>query len=452
MDFSLRVTVPSGQARLDGELSWPKRPQGVVVFAHGSGSSRLSPRNGFVARQLRGAGFATLLLDLLTPAEDQDRAARFDIELLTTRLADAVRFVQTVSPVTELPVGLFGASTGAAAALKVAAVMPDRIGAVVSRGGRPDLAGSDALTRVRAPSLLIVGSHDHGVIELNQSALEALRCTKELAAVAGATHLFEEPGTLARAAALAADWFKRHLVGDKSRAAFIAALAHDFGVKLAGPDALIRAVVPHLVSQAVLDEVLALYDTDTRFYHHAWHLHDLFDRAERGRLALTSEQCAALLFHDAVYVPGAAPGQNELQSAHLLRAYAGRIGSLDLEAAADIILDTAEHRPRSLQSATVCDLDLAPLADDADRFALYDELVYLEYRHLLIEPGPADSVRGGPAQAVGQDQQARRRYMLARRAFLLDLAQRASLYSPRMSHLEAPARRNIESYPRRPTP
>lgn len=216
MDSSLQFTVPSGQARLDGELTWPDRPQGIVVFAHGSGSSRLSPRNGFVAQQLRGAGFATLLLDLLTTTEDQDRAARFDIDLLITRLADAVRFAQTNSAGAGLPVGLFGASTGAAAALTVAAAMSDRIGAVVSRGGRPDLAGSDALSRVRAPSLLIVGSHDHGVIELNQSAFEALRCTKELAVVAGATHLFEEPGTLAKAAALAADWFKRHLLENKS--------------------------------------------------------------------------------------------------------------------------------------------------------------------------------------------------------------------------------------------
>lgn len=237
-----------------------------------------------------------------------------------------------------------------------------------------------------------------------------------------------------------------------SRAAFIADLARDFGVTLAGPDALIRATVPHLISQPVLDEVLALYDTDTRFYHHAWHLHDLFDRAERGRLALTPAQCAALLFHDAVYVPGAAPGQNELHSAQLLRAYAGRIASLDLETAADIILDTAEHRPRSPQSATVCDLDLAPLADDMDRFALYNELVYLEYRHLLIEPGPAGSAEGGPQQVDDQDEQARRRFMLARRAFLVGLAQRPSLYSSRMSHLEAAARKNIETYLHRPAP
>jgi pimeloyl-ACP methyl ester carboxylesterase len=153
-----------------------------------------------------------LLLDLLTPEEDTDYEMRFDIDLLTERLGDAVHFVHQHAPTQSLPVGLFGASTGAASALRVAAAMPDLVGAVVSRGGRPDLTGDAALSRVNAPTLLIVGGADHGVIELNQAAHRLLQCEKAVAIVSGATHLFEEPGTLEQVARLARDWFIRHLV------------------------------------------------------------------------------------------------------------------------------------------------------------------------------------------------------------------------------------------------
>jgi putative phosphoribosyl transferase len=198
---------------LEGLLTRPAEATGVVVFSHGSGSGRLSPRNRFVAATLETAGFATLLLDLLTEQEDEDGERRFDIALLTERLAAAVRFLRNERATAALPVGLFGASTGAASALRVAAAMPDAVAAVVSRGGRPDLAG-DALPRVRAPTLLIVGGLDRGVIELNESARDALAaCERELAIVPGATHLFEEPGTLAQVAALATGWFTRHLRG-----------------------------------------------------------------------------------------------------------------------------------------------------------------------------------------------------------------------------------------------
>jgi dienelactone hydrolase len=184
----------------------------VVAFAHGSGSGRHSPRNRFVAEELRRAGLGTLLLDLLTVAEDRDHDKRFDIALLTERLGHAVRFLRAEPRTRALAIGLFGASTGAAAALRVAAAMPEAVGAVVSRGGRPDLTGRDALARVKAPTLLIVGGADYGVIELNEAARDALgRCERELAIVAGATHLFEEAGTLEEVARLAARWFARHL-------------------------------------------------------------------------------------------------------------------------------------------------------------------------------------------------------------------------------------------------
>ena len=206
------VRIPAASAVLDGTLELPAHPQGVVVFSHGSGSGRYSPRNRLVAAALRQAGHATLLLDLLTVREDEDYERRFDIELLTDRLAAAVRFLQERPATATLPVGLFGASTGAASALRVAALLPESIGAVVSRGGRPDLAGAAALARVTAPTLLIVGDRDHGVIELNEAARDALaNCTCELVLVPGATHLFEEPGTLEEVAALAARWFTTHL-------------------------------------------------------------------------------------------------------------------------------------------------------------------------------------------------------------------------------------------------
>jgi putative phosphoribosyl transferase len=206
------VSIPAGPLRLEGMLELPAAPRGVVAFSHGSGSGRKSPRNRFVAGELREAGLGTLLLDLLTTDEDQDREKRFDIALLTARLADAVRFLAGHQATRALPIGLFGASTGAASALRVAAAMRERIGAVVSRGGRPDLTGATALARVKAPTLLIVGGDDAGVIELNEQARDALvNCTRELVLVPGATHLFEEPGTLEQVARLAADWFVRHL-------------------------------------------------------------------------------------------------------------------------------------------------------------------------------------------------------------------------------------------------
>ena len=205
------VTIPSGEVALDGALVVPDGARGIVLFAHGSGSGRKSPRNAFVARALRAAGLGTLLFDLLTPAEDTDYQRRFEIELLSRRLADGMRFVRHDARTRNLAVGLFGASTGAAAALQVAARFPAQVVAVVSRGGRPDLAGPAALRRVEAPTLLVVGGHDYGVIELNEAALAGLRCEKELAVVPGATHLFEEPGTLEEVARLAAAWFVRYL-------------------------------------------------------------------------------------------------------------------------------------------------------------------------------------------------------------------------------------------------
>jgi len=194
---------------LAGTLRVPQDARGLIVFAHGSGSSRLSPRNMAVAEGLNVSGFATLLFDLLTVDEEADRANVFDIPLLADRLGDAVRWLDG-QPLAGLPLGLFGASTGAAAALVAAAMLPQRVGAVVSRGGRPDLAG-DALDRVRAPTLLIVGGADFGVIELNQEALARLNGPKALEIVPGATHLFPEPGAMEAVIALAARWFQRHL-------------------------------------------------------------------------------------------------------------------------------------------------------------------------------------------------------------------------------------------------
>jgi putative phosphoribosyl transferase len=193
------------------DLIVPQRAAGVVLFAHGSGSSRHSPRNKYVAAQLREARLATLLIDLLTPKEDEVVRTRFDIALLTQRLGNAARSLAREPQTKGLPVGLFGASTGAAAALEVAAAMPEAIRAVVSRGGRPDLASHAALRKVKAPTLLIVGGDDTGVIELNEQAYAKLDCAKQLAIVPGATHLFEEPGTLEEVARLAAEWFTRHL-------------------------------------------------------------------------------------------------------------------------------------------------------------------------------------------------------------------------------------------------
>ena len=206
---SSEVAIPP--LGLVGTLNVPKDPIGLVVFAHGSGSSRHSPRNTAVARALNGHGFATLLFDLLTPQEESDRANVFDISMLAGRLAEAVQWLHGQRElVASLPVGLFGASTGAAAALVAAARLPDRISAVVSRGGRPDLAG-DALPMVRAPTLLIVGGADFQVIELNQEAFSRLRAPKALEIVEDATHLFPEPGAMDAVIKYAAAWFELHL-------------------------------------------------------------------------------------------------------------------------------------------------------------------------------------------------------------------------------------------------
>ena len=202
------IPVASGVS-LGGELTVPSRARGVVAFAHGSGSSRRSPRNRAVAQALNGAGFATLLFDLLTSSEEIDRANVFDIPMLASRLVTASAWLRERSDVGELPLGYFGASTGAAAALSAAAELGERVSAVVSRGGRPDLALS--LGAVRAATLLIVGGADHQVLTLNRQAQQQLRCASHLAVVPAATHLFEEPGALEQVSRLASEWFDRHL-------------------------------------------------------------------------------------------------------------------------------------------------------------------------------------------------------------------------------------------------
>ncbi len=208
------VRLGTGQVELDGDLVVPAGATGVVLFAHGSGSSRHSPRNRRVAAALRGAGLATLLLDLLTAAEEEhDRATaelRFDVGMLAGRLVAAVDWLLGEAATAGLPVGAFGASTGAGAALVAAVQRPRAVAAVVSRGGRPDLAGA-ALARVRAPTLLIVGGRDPRVLDLNRAALAELPPSSRLEVVPDATHLFEEPGALDQVASLAAAWFTRHL-------------------------------------------------------------------------------------------------------------------------------------------------------------------------------------------------------------------------------------------------
>jgi len=199
--------------RLQALLGVPADPRGMVIFAHGSGSGRLSPRNQRVASALRDAGIATLLLDLLTPSEEADRANVFDIRLLAQRLGQATDWVRHHVTTASLPVGYFGASTGAGAALRAASEPSHRVAAVVSRGGRPDLAGA-ALEQVTAPTLLIVGSLDTQVIELNEKAMALLHGEKVLAIVPGASHLFEEPGTLDDVVRLATRWFLEHLTGE----------------------------------------------------------------------------------------------------------------------------------------------------------------------------------------------------------------------------------------------
>ena len=212
------VRIPVNGGFIEGALECPPDSQGLVLFAHGSGSSRHSPRNNHVARVLRESGMATLLVDLLTPAEDRDEATRFDIPLLTQRLLDVTEWAQCQPATAQLPMGYFGASTGAAAALSAAARQGRGIRAVVSRGGRPDLAPAQDLARVQCPTLLLVGGRDEEVLALNRRAAAHLHATKLLTVVPGATHLFEEAGALETVARLAADWFAQHLPAQESSA------------------------------------------------------------------------------------------------------------------------------------------------------------------------------------------------------------------------------------------
>lgn len=208
------VQIPAGPAVLSGNLTIPENAVALVLFAHGTGSSRHSPRNQFVARTLNRAGLGTLLFDLLTPEEEaldvHTREHRFNIGLLVQRLLHATKWARQQEETRDLHIGYFGSSTGGAAALVAAAELPQEIGAVVSRGGRPDLAG-DALPKAQAPTLLIVGGNDDIVIELNEMARGEMRCEVNLEIIPGATHLFEEPGALEKAAELASDWFSLHL-------------------------------------------------------------------------------------------------------------------------------------------------------------------------------------------------------------------------------------------------
>lgn len=204
------VIIAADRVRLAGDLGLPEQPTGIVLFAHGSGSGRLSPRNRFVARTLLEGGLATLLLDLLMEEEADDRRKVFDIDLLADRLMVATDWLARHPATKDLPLGYFGASTGAGAALQAAARAPESVAAVVSRGGRPDLA-APFLSDVLAPTLLVVGGEDGPVIRMNEQALALLTCPKQLVIVPGATHLFEEPGTLEQVAALAKRWFQQYL-------------------------------------------------------------------------------------------------------------------------------------------------------------------------------------------------------------------------------------------------
>jgi putative phosphoribosyl transferase len=207
-EVNREITI--GPLQLSGTLRVPAAAIGLVVFAHGSGSSRMSPRNMAVAEALNEHGIGTLLFDLLTPEEEQDRANVFNIALLAERLVDVIGWIDAQPELASLPLGLFGASTGAAAALVATAKLGPRVGAVVSRGGRPDLAGR-VLDKIRVPTLLIVGGHDHGVIELNEQAYARLPAVKSIEIVPGATHLFPEPGAMEMVIALAQRWFEVHL-------------------------------------------------------------------------------------------------------------------------------------------------------------------------------------------------------------------------------------------------
>lgn len=210
VDIEKQVHIPSGSAVLGANLAIPHDADSIVIFVHGSGSSRFSPRNNFVAEVLRSHGFGVLLMDLLTALEEESVRKRFDIDLLTHRLVSARDWLKSQDATRDLNIGLFGASTGSAAALKLAAALGKDIGAVVSRGGRPDLAEQE-LPDVVSPTLLIVGGNDPEVLALNEDAFRKLRCIKRFEIVPGATHLFEEPGTLDQVAYLAKDWFAKHL-------------------------------------------------------------------------------------------------------------------------------------------------------------------------------------------------------------------------------------------------
>jgi putative phosphoribosyl transferase len=211
---TIEIDIPFEEFSLKGNLTVPKEAIGLVIFSHGSGSSRFSKRNNFVARILNQMNIATLLADLLTMQEDEIYENRFDIDLLTDRLVGVTNYVSKLPKLKNLPIGYFGASTGAASALKAAAKLSHQIEAVVSRGGRPDLALAD-LNVIQAPTLLIVGSLDHIVIDLNKQAFKQLNCDKKLVIVEGATHLFEEPGKLEKVAHLAAKWFFEHIFNSK---------------------------------------------------------------------------------------------------------------------------------------------------------------------------------------------------------------------------------------------
>lgn len=204
------VQIPVNNIAIEGILAIPENPIGIVVFSHGSGSGRFSPRNNFVAQVLQEASIGILLVDLLTEEEDEVYENRFDIDLLTDRLLSIIAWLKSQDQTRDLSIGLFGASTGAASALKAAAILGPKIRAVVSRGGRPDLA-IEELPKVSAPTLLIVGGEDEIVIKLNEESLEKLNTLKKLEIIPGATHLFEEPGTLEEVARLAAEWFKQYL-------------------------------------------------------------------------------------------------------------------------------------------------------------------------------------------------------------------------------------------------
>lgn len=214
--FNQTISIPAGQVQVPGDLIIPENAIGLVVFSHGSGSSRLSTRNRYVAKVLQDHGIATLLFDLLTPEEDQDYQKRFEIPLLVERLVSVTNWVFQDEKTRKFRLGYFGSSTGAASALGAAAILGEKVKAVVSRGGRPDMA-IPVLANVTAPVLLLVGGNDVQVIELNQQAYDRMPGVKEMKLIPGATHLFEEPGTLEQVSELAADWFRKYLKSEENR-------------------------------------------------------------------------------------------------------------------------------------------------------------------------------------------------------------------------------------------